>query len=91
MHSSFEDRGIDAITPQEIERWLSSNSKMPATFNRYRALFSLAFRLAIANGTTIANPARLVRCFPFADEAVPSDAYASEGNRYEYSAHRMRS
>ncbi len=55
----------DSITPQDIERWLlaqaEEHSWKPATVNRYKALLSLVFRLAMENGKTRSNPARLVR------------------------------
>jgi integrase len=49
------------ITPQDIDRWLSSRSKTPATANRYRAFLSLVYREGIRNGKIEVNPARLVR------------------------------
>ena len=49
------------VTPQEIDRWLSSRCKKPATANRYRAFLSLVYREAIRNGKIEINPARLVR------------------------------
>jgi site-specific recombinase XerD len=59
------NRLAEAITPQEIERWLSEqmqeNNWKPATANRFKALISLAFRLGMQNGKVAVNPARLVR------------------------------
>lgn len=56
------ERPADSITPQEIERWLSSRTSLkPATLNRYRALMSLVYRLGMQNGKVSFNPARLVR------------------------------
>lgn len=66
----FGDRSIESIKPQEIERWLNRMTRTvrkevmplkPATLNRYRALLSLVFRIAIENGKAQTNPARLVR------------------------------
>jgi hypothetical protein len=55
------ERPADSITPQEIERWLSSRTSLkPATLNRYRALMSLVYRLGMQNGKVNFNPARLV-------------------------------
>ena len=34
---------------------------VPATFNRYKALFSLTFRVGVDNGKVTMNPARLVK------------------------------
>lgn len=63
----FGTRTADSITPQEIERWFSSQNAdrerkwRPATFNRYKALFSLVYRQGINNGKVQANPARKVK------------------------------
>ena len=68
--AEFGDRSVDSIKPQEIDRWLNRMTRTikkkevplkPATLNRYRALLSLAFRVAIENGKAQTNPARLVR------------------------------
>jgi site-specific recombinase XerD len=65
MLKTFKDHPADAITPQQISRWLEAQTDEhewePATFNRYRALFSLVFKLALNNGKVASNPARLVR------------------------------
>jgi integrase len=61
---AFGERSAETITPLDIERWLSSqaeeNKWKAATVNRFKALFSLAFRLGIENGKTSSNPAKLV-------------------------------
>jgi site-specific recombinase XerD len=61
----FRDRVADSITPQELEQHLSQTAEesdwAPATVNRYRALFSLVFRLGIESGKVKENPARLVK------------------------------
>ena len=49
------------LTPQEIERWLRSRCKTPATANRYKAFISLCYREGVHNGKVTINPARLVR------------------------------
>jgi site-specific recombinase XerD len=56
-------RTAESVTPQEIERWLSSKAEelKAATLNRYRALISLVYRLGMQNGKVQLNPARLVR------------------------------
>src|SRR5215471_7521233 len=56
----FGDKPLDAITGQEIERRFQGETWSPATWNRYRALLSLTYRLAIRNDKTKENPARLV-------------------------------
>ena len=61
----FRDRAAESITPQELEQHLAQtaedNEWAPATVNRYRALISLVFRLAIESGKAKENPARLVK------------------------------
>lgn len=61
----FRDRAADSITPQELEQHLAQTAEesnwAPATVNRYRALISLVFRLAIESGKVKENPARLVK------------------------------
>lgn len=57
----FGDRAADSITPQEIEAHFREEYWTPATWNRYRALLSLTYRLAIQGGKVKENPARLVQ------------------------------
>jgi site-specific recombinase XerD len=57
----FREHPADAITAQDIERRFEKQDWSPATANRYRALLSLTYRLAIRNGKLKENPARLVR------------------------------
>ena len=56
------DIPAESLSPQEIERWLSTKAAelKPATLNRYRSLLSLAYRLGMQNGKVQTNPARLV-------------------------------
>jgi len=61
LREPFGERPADAVTPQEIDQFLSKHCKTPATANRYRAYFSLCYRLGMENGKTAVNPARLVR------------------------------
>src|SRR6202042_2722142 len=49
----------EAIAAQNIERHFEQQDWTPATINRYRALLSLAYRLAIRNGKVKENPTRL--------------------------------
>jgi site-specific recombinase XerD len=56
----FREYPADAITAQDIERRFEQQEWSPATANRYRALLSLTYRLAIRNGKVKENPARLV-------------------------------
>jgi hypothetical protein len=57
----FGDRYIETLTPQEIERWLTSHTKTPATFNRYRAMLSLMFKIAIHNRKCELNLMKFVK------------------------------
>jgi site-specific recombinase XerD len=56
----FGECQADSITPNEIERYFETEDWTPATWNRYRALLSLTYRLAIRAGKVKENPARLV-------------------------------
>jgi integrase len=61
----FRERAAADLRPQEIERRLSELGEeeelKPATLNRYRALLSLTYSIAMRNGKVSTNPARLVR------------------------------
>lgn len=57
----FGDRAADSITPREIEMHFQAEKWTAATWNRYRALLSLTYRLAIRAGRVKENPARLVQ------------------------------
>ena len=46
----FGNRAADSLTPQEIEARFQAEEWTPATWNRYRALLSLTYRLAIRAG-----------------------------------------
>ncbi len=62
VKQAFGSRTAESITPQDIERWFATQEKWkPATFNRYKALLSLIYRLGIVNGKVSVNPARLVK------------------------------
>jgi integrase len=57
----FREYPAESISAQEIERRFEQQEWSPATMNRYRALLSLTYRLAIRNGKVKENPARLMR------------------------------
>jgi site-specific recombinase XerD len=61
----FGNQPADTITPQQIDRELSRVSRerewAPASYNRFKAFISLAYRLGIENDKVTVNPARLVR------------------------------
>jgi integrase len=50
-----------SITPQDIERWLTSNGWSAGTINRFRSTLSLVFRLGIASRKIEQNPIRQVK------------------------------
>jgi len=58
--SWFREYPAESITAQDIERRFQNQEWAPATPNRYRALLSLTYRLAIRNGKAKENPARQV-------------------------------
>jgi integrase len=51
----------EAVTPDAISAWISQRKCSPATFNHYKAFFSLCFREGMRSGKVTSNPARLVR------------------------------
>ena len=57
----FKHRPVHAITPGEIEQRLSEPPWSDATRNRYRALLSFIYRLALRHGKVTSNPVQLVR------------------------------
>lgn len=61
LREPFGSRPATEITPQEIDRFLTECCKTPATANRFRAFFSLCYRLGMENGRVSSNPARLIR------------------------------
>ena len=56
----FREYPAESVTAQEIERQFQKREWSPATCNRYRALLSFIYRLAIRNRKIRENPARLV-------------------------------
>ena len=60
LNKWFGDRQADSIMPSEIERYFGAENWTPATWNRYRALLSMTYRLAVRAGKVRENPARLV-------------------------------
>ncbi len=60
----FADRLVEEIKPSDIDTWLGSHDWAPATKNRYKSVFSKAFKLALADGKVSGNPARLVQQRP---------------------------
>ena len=70
LRDAFGVRAAESITPQEFERWLTSEGSCrnkdsrgkkkwkPATFNRYKALISMVYRQGVKNRKLTVNPAR---------------------------------
>lgn len=52
------DRNAETLTAEDIEAWLGKNCRTPATFNRYKAFFSLAYKLGMRAKKVTHNPAR---------------------------------
>lgn len=50
-----------SLKPQELDTWLKTQCKTPATANRYKAFISLCYREGMTNEKVSVNPARLVR------------------------------
>jgi integrase len=61
LKDEFGLRVAADITPNDIDTFLTSLKRTPATANRYRATISLVYREAIRNGKVSHNPARLVK------------------------------
>lgn len=61
MREALGSRPAAELIPQELERWLRTRCKTPATANRYKAFISLCYREGVRNGKVSVNPARLVR------------------------------
>ena len=58
------DRGAATILPFEIDDWLLSLHKKPATLNRYKSTLSSVYRYARSRGKVSHNPAREVTQYP---------------------------
>ena len=61
VREALGSRPAADLTPQELERWLRTRCKTPATANRYKAFISLCYREGIHNSKVTTNPARQVR------------------------------
>lgn len=60
VRNALGDKNAEDVTPQELEKWLGKHCKTPATFNRYKALVSLAYKLGLNNKKVTHNPAKLI-------------------------------
>lgn len=77
-------KAAEKITPLEMERWLHDRSKTPATFNRYKALLSLTFKLGERNGKVTVNPARMIRQRREDNARLRYMEWSEEGKLREY-------
>jgi integrase len=57
---SFGALTAAALTPELIEKWIDARRVEDATFNRYKAFFSLCYKLGMRSGKVDANPATLI-------------------------------
>jgi integrase len=60
LKRNFGDLPADLPT-ENFREWFSAQDWGPATFNRYKAMLSLIYRLAIEHGKARLNPARLLK------------------------------
>jgi integrase len=60
LRDAFGERPALQITPNEIAAWLAEHTHTPATYNRYRAAMSLAYRQGAKSDLVDVNPARRV-------------------------------
>jgi len=58
VRNGLGERDAEALSSQEIETWLAKSTDTPATFNRYKALLSLAYKIGVRNRKVTHNPAR---------------------------------
>jgi integrase len=61
IEAELGSRVASAVRPGDLDAWIAGLNRQPATANRYKAAFSLMWRLAIQDGKAQANPARMVR------------------------------
>jgi hypothetical protein len=45
----------------DLRRWFTEQEWKPATFNRYKSMLSLIYRLGIEHGKITSNPAKLLK------------------------------
>ena len=50
------------IPIEDLRRWFSEQEWTPATFNRYKSMLSLIYRLGMENKKVDSNPAKLLKC-----------------------------
>jgi integrase len=60
VRKQFGSMRAAKLTAEAIEKWIDARGIEAATFNRYKAFFSLCFRLALRAGKADMNPATLI-------------------------------
>jgi integrase len=50
------------IPIEDLRKWFSEQQWTPATFNRYKSMLSLIYRLGMENKKVDSNPAKLLKC-----------------------------
>jgi integrase len=82
LKQEFGSHGAE-VPIEDLRRWFSGQDWKPGTFNRYKSTLSLTYRLAIENGKTATNPARLLKRkredngrARFLNQFVPAEAEA---------------
>lgn len=60
VRSALGSRWADSLTYDDLEEFIDDRGVSNATFNRYRAFFSLCFREGIRAGKVTTNPAKLM-------------------------------
>ena len=63
IRKAFGERAADSITGAEIEQWLRSKGRKPATLNRYKSVFSSLYRIPIKHNRLTINPIRSIPHF----------------------------
>jgi integrase len=64
IKKAFGHRAADLLKAFQIEDWLMSLGKKPATLNRYKTTFSSVYQYARNRGKVTANPVRDIKQFP---------------------------
>jgi integrase len=60
IRAGIGDEVAADLLPTELRRWLDQQCSTAATFNRYKSLISLAYKVGGSNNKVTVNPARMV-------------------------------
>jgi integrase len=61
LREAFGNRPSE-LPIEDLRRWFSEQEWTPATFNRYKSMLSLIYRLGMENKKVASNPAKLLKC-----------------------------